>query len=246
MQERGLYLARGDRRGHVAVTYDGEVLSIARMIGKPAKEVVGRFGDPATLQSVEEARAHIAQHIEPKIKSFIAESKAEFAERMKPVEQERLRMKGLHDAERQRLDFGQAERLKAETQARAERLRKGLGGLWDRLTGEHAKVKAQNELEANWSLQRDREQRHLLVSAQMRERQALQNQIRELRHAQAKRLRELHRDLHRYGELRQPKKRDGLAGQFGQATHPRPQSAKDRIKSMRECKQKDRSRNFER
>lgn len=47
LQERGLYLARGDRRGHVAVTYDGEVLSISRMIGKPAKEVVGRLGDPA-------------------------------------------------------------------------------------------------------------------------------------------------------------------------------------------------------
>jgi hypothetical protein len=246
LQERGLYLARGDRRGHVAVTYDGEVLSIARMIGKPAKEVVGRLGDPATLQTVEEARAHIAQNIEPKIKSFIAEAKAEFAERMKPVEQERLRMKALHDAERQRLDHGQAERLKAETQARAERLRKGLGGLWDRLTGEHAKVKAQNELEAYWSLQRDREQRHLLVSAQMRERQALQNQIRELRHAQANRLRELHRDLHRYGELRQPKKRDGLAGQFGQASHPRPQSAQDRIKAMRERKPKDRTRDFER
>jgi hypothetical protein len=29
LEERGLYLARGDRRGHVAVTFEGEVISIA-------------------------------------------------------------------------------------------------------------------------------------------------------------------------------------------------------------------------
>ena len=246
LQERGLFLARGDRRGHVAVTYDGEVHSIARMVGKPAKEIAGRLGDPASLPSVEEMRAHIARDIEPKIKTFITEAKQEFAERMKPVEQERLRLKALHDAERQRLDHGQAERLKAETQARAGRLRKGLGGLWDRLTGEHAKAKAQNELEAYWSLGRDREQRNALVSAQMRERQALQQKIIKLRQEQAQRLRDLHRDLHRYGELQRIKDSAGLSGAFGKTAHPRPQSTQDRIKAMRERKPKDRSRDFER
>lgn len=246
LQERGLYLARGDRRSHVAVTYDGEVHSIARMVGKPARDIAGSLGDPASLPSVEEMRAHIARDIEPKIKTFITEAKQEFAERMKPVEQERLRLKALHDAERAKLDQGQAERLKAETQARADRLRKGLGGLWDRLTGEHAKVKAQNELEAYWSLQRDREQRNALVSAQMRERQALQQKIIKLRQEQAQRLRDLHRDLHRYGELQRVKDRAGLSGAFSKTAHPRPQSTQDRIKAMRERKPKDRSRDFER
>jgi hypothetical protein len=236
LQERGLYLARGDRRGHVAVTYDGEVLSIARMVGKPVKEVTARLGDPASLPSVEQARAHIAQHIEPKIKSFITEAKAEFATRMKPVEQERLRMTALHDAERKRLDHGQAARLKAETQARTERLRKGLASLWDRLTGEHAKVRKQNELEAYWSLHRDRAQRDALVSAQLRERQSLQIQIRALRQAQANRLRELHRDLHCYGELQRIKNRDrlpdGPSGSFTQATHPRLKTTQDCLNDL--------------
>jgi hypothetical protein len=246
LQERGLYLARGDRRGHVAVTYDGAVLSVARMVGKLAKEVTARLGDPALLASVEETRAHIAQKIEPKIKSFIAEAKADFAARMKPVEQERLRMKALHDAERAKLDHGQAERLKAETQARAERLRKGLGGLWDRLTGEYAKVKAQNEMETYWSLQRDRAQRNALVSAQMRERQALQQKIRALRQDQANRLRELHRDLHRHGELQRAKDRGGLSVSFSRAAHPRPKIAQDSINTLFERKPKGRCRAFER
>jgi hypothetical protein len=133
-------------RGLMEKSPDADLLR--EMIGKPAKEIAGRLGDPASLPSVEEMRAHIARDIEPKIKTFITEAKQVFAERMKPVELERLRLKALHDAERAKLDHGQAARLQAETQARAERLRKGLGGLWDRLTGEHAKVKAQNELEA--------------------------------------------------------------------------------------------------
>lgn len=34
LEERGLYLAKGDRRGIVAVTYEGEVLSVARYRAK--------------------------------------------------------------------------------------------------------------------------------------------------------------------------------------------------------------------
>jgi hypothetical protein len=113
LRERGLYLSRGDRRGHVAVTTDGEVFAIARLIGKPAKEVAARLGYPDQLPSVEQTHAHIAANITPKIKSFIAEAQQDFVLHMKPVEQERLRVKALHDAERQRLDHGQAERLKA-------------------------------------------------------------------------------------------------------------------------------------
>jgi hypothetical protein len=244
LQERGLYLSRGDRRGHVAVTTDGEVFAIARLIDKPTKEVSARLGNPDQLLSVEQTRAHIAANITPKIKSFIAEAKADFAARMKPVEQERLRMKALHDAERAKLDHGQAERLKADTQARAERLRKGLGGLWDRLTGEHAKVKAQNEMEAYWSLQRDRAQRDALVSAQLRERQALQQKIIKLRQEQAQQLRELHRDLHRYGELQRIKDRAGLSGAFGRTTPSRPKSAQERLNDLHARKPKDRGRDF--
>jgi hypothetical protein len=38
MEERGLYLAKGDRRGHVAVTYEGEVFAISRLSAKPRRK----------------------------------------------------------------------------------------------------------------------------------------------------------------------------------------------------------------
>ena len=43
LEERGLFLARGDRRGHVAVTFEGEVISIPRAIGKKSKDITARL-----------------------------------------------------------------------------------------------------------------------------------------------------------------------------------------------------------
>jgi hypothetical protein len=77
-------------------------------------------------------------------------------------------------------------------------------------------------------------------------RQALQQKIRALRQDQANRLRELHRDLHRYGELQRTKNRAGLSGVFSKTAHQRPKTAQDRLNDLRSRKPKDRGRDFER
>ncbi len=116
-------------------------------------------------------------------------------------------------------------------------------------------------MEALWSLQRDREQRHALLQAQLRERQTLQVQIREARNNHAQRLRELHRDAENFrgvsrGEApKTPTPQERLnslrakaAPQFTpeiqQPQKPRaPLSAKERIERLRqEPKDKDRER----
>lgn len=44
LNERGMILAKGDSLGHVAVTHEGEVLSIARYVRKKARDVVAKLG----------------------------------------------------------------------------------------------------------------------------------------------------------------------------------------------------------
>ncbi|MGS4884963.1 AAA family ATPase [Roseibium sp. MB-4] len=56
LKEHGFTLARGDRRGFVAVDGNGEVYSIARWVGEKTKTVQDRLGDLQGLPSVEEAR----------------------------------------------------------------------------------------------------------------------------------------------------------------------------------------------
>ena len=109
-----------------------------------------------------------------------------------------MRAKSASWRERAKVDAGQQARQEQETRERAGRMRRGMAGLWDRLTGTYAKLKKQNELEALWALQRDREERHTLLQAQHAERQSLQQQIQQARGRHAERLRELHRDAANY------------------------------------------------
>lgn len=211
LEERGLYLACGDRRGHVALTLEGEALSVARYVGKPAKEIAKRLGSPVALRSVNETRAEIARTILPKLKELIGKADEIRARDMAALNKERLGLRDRHRRERDLLDAGQKRRALEEARARSERLRKGLYGLFDRLTGKHAETQRLNDTEALAGLHRDRAQRDSLVAAQLKDRQTVQIQIRAVRQRHAARLLELHRDLSRQSAEQSP---PAMRGEF--------------------------------
>lgn len=202
LEERGLYLAKGDRRAHVAVTYEGEVFALSRLLDKRTREVTAKLGKPDDLRSVEETRAHIAAAIAPRLGGFIKEARRIARNAMLPLLDQRQAMAEAHKAERQRLDDMQKERWEAETRERAGRLRKGVAGLWDRLTGDYQKTVKKNELEAFWGLQRDREQRQGLVASQLDERRSLQDRIRQTRTRHAEQILALHKQAANYRLMR--------------------------------------------
>src|SRR5690606_27871390 len=68
LKSRGYTLARGDRRGYVAVDYRGEVYAIARYAGVPTKQVRERLGDASQLPSVEQAKDEIARRMSGMLK----------------------------------------------------------------------------------------------------------------------------------------------------------------------------------
>jgi len=70
LRDRGYYLVRGDRRSFVAIDWQGEVYTVPRMIGKKAKDVKARLGDPAALPSVDEMREQIETEFSGKLKEF--------------------------------------------------------------------------------------------------------------------------------------------------------------------------------
>ena len=191
LSERGLILAKGDSRGHVAVTHEGEVLSIARAIGKRIKDVSAKLGKPDDLPSVEDARARMAKDMTLVFNRHVREARDQHRQEREKLERQRLAMTAQHRSERLKLDAGQKARWEAENRARSARLNKGLRGLWDRLTGRHARTIAKNQRDAYDALQRDREQRDSLVQAQLQDRLGLQAQIREARQQQAELLIEL-------------------------------------------------------
>lgn len=198
LEERGLFLAQGDRRGHVAMTIEGEVFAIARMIDKKTKEVTAKLGDPKTARSITDTARYIGETIAPRLSRYISEAKRIAANAMKPLNEQKQVMKAQHQQERKTLADKQHERHQTEQKARSARVRTGAKGVWDILTGRYFKVRKQNEIEAHFGIQRDRAQRHDLVSAQLKERQSLQSQIKQGRDRHARQVLGLYRDAAQY------------------------------------------------
>ncbi len=190
LEERGYYLAHGDRRGIVAIDVDGEVFALARWSGVKTKDLREKLGDGAALPSVADAKHDLSQKVGKQLKAFIGELRQRHAHELAPVRQELAALKTSHTQERDLLNRKQAERWAAESDARAKRLRNGLAGLWDKLSGKAKAIRHENEAEAMAGLARDRAQRDGLSLAQRKQRQTYQADIdrMKLRHAQDRRL----------------------------------------------------------
>ena len=201
LKERGFMLARGDRRGFVAVDYRGETYAVARQAGVRTKDVAARLGNPDALPSVDEARTYIAARMSERIKGFIRQMELETGQRRKALEFERKEMAGRHRQEREALKNAHEKRWIAETKARTERLPRGFSGIWQRLTGKYSKIRQSNEREAWQSLLRDRAERDSLIVSQLDARRALQERIQQQRERQQADLLLLREDVARYQDM---------------------------------------------
>jgi hypothetical protein len=194
LKARGFTLARGDRRGHVAISPEGEVFSVARAVGKKSKDVAKRLGEPDRLPSVTDARAQLAKDLSQTYQRHRKEADLQKKRELAPFEKQRSDMAAAHRTERVRLDERQKQRWTQESKERAARIPGGMRGLWSRLSGQQALIKKQNEREAYFALQRDRAQRQAIIDAQLAERRTLQAQIKAARDRHAAVLRELRSD----------------------------------------------------
>ncbi|MHA3976487.1 relaxase/mobilization nuclease domain-containing protein [Halovulum sp. GXIMD14794] len=198
LKERGFWLAKGDRRGFVAVDYRGEVYAVARYSGVKAKDVEAKLGDPQTQPSVEQVKAEIASGISYELQEFIKDAERDAKRRSAQIDFRKAEIVQRHREERRQLTESHEKRWQAETRRRAERLPKGFSGIWHRLTGKYAKVRAQNEHEALEALHHDRAEKDALIFKQIEERQAVQRDIRAQRESAQEDLLCLREDVAHY------------------------------------------------
>jgi hypothetical protein len=189
LEDRGYFLAKGDRRGFVAVDLQGEVHSLTRMTGAKTADLAARLGRFEDLPGVEETKRRIAERLTEKARTELKAARDAQREAMRPLLEERARMVAVQRRERALLTDGQDRRRLEENRARQQRMRRGLvGSVLDILTGRAFALRRENEREAFQSYQRDRAQREALVLAQIREREELQRRIDRLRRDQRRAL----------------------------------------------------------
>jgi len=85
LEDRGYFLARGDRRGFVALDVDGNVHSIAKWTGLKAKEVKSKLGSPENMPSVDETRSSIRRKVSNQMRSYFEQVKTRHADELAPL-----------------------------------------------------------------------------------------------------------------------------------------------------------------
>jgi hypothetical protein len=184
LEEHGYHLAKGDRRGIVATDLSGEVYAVARWTRVKTKELRSRLGDGDKLPAVSEVQAGLQKRLSSRLREQLGQDKAEQKAVLDAAKADLTRMVMKQRVERARLESAQKLRRAAETKVRSARFRRGLGIVFDVLSGRLFKLRKQNESEAYASFVRDRSQRERLYNHQLNERAPLQALIDNLRDTQ--------------------------------------------------------------
>jgi len=185
LEQQGLFLANG-RRGFVVLHHSGEAMALSRYSGYKTKELKSRLGDPSQLPTVEQAQAICEERLTATLNQMKFELLAKHRQERKPhlaaIQTMRVRQRD----ERASLRQTQEARINKETLVRANRLRKGISGMWDRITGNRGRVVKRNEQEIVQARQRDRQEQQQLIDRHLKERQTLQGEINKLKSSQIK------------------------------------------------------------
>ncbi len=171
LRDKGFRLAQGDRRGFVVVDDQGEVMSAARWIGVKTKAMRERLGSEKDLPDVETVQARYAREMAGKMGGFEGELKARNAARLAERSAQKQALVDRQRAERAEALQTIEARRNEEAQARQARFPSGLlKRAWSWLSGEHARIKRENEAEALQAKARDDAEKEALIQRQRAQR----------------------------------------------------------------------------
>lgn len=204
LKARGYILARGDRRGVVAVDHQDEAYSIRQYVGVKSSRVQDRIKDMNSLPDVISARNQAASLVRDRL----AELKAQQAQRAKAqlsrlAEERRRRQRAQSEYTRQLVDKQRA-RAATEQQERKTRIRTGWRGLMDRITGKRKRIEAENRIAAKAALRRDGAERTAVSAFQKSARQQVLENARAAKVQHKAVLDELRSDMKRLESIRPP------------------------------------------
>lgn len=217
LEERGYYIAQGDRRAFVVVDTDGEVFALARYAGVKTKDTRDKLGDPAALPSVDAVKADLARNTTRQAANFIGDIRAQHTHELVEAKKTLLAVAQEQRIERRQLGAMQRLRREDETRVRAARFRRGLAGLWDSVTGKRKQIRLQNEAETIASQKRDAAERDALATGQAERRRPLQTDLDRTRKRHGEERRLLARQI---AEHRQHLRRDAERGHRPTDTNP--------------------------
>lgn len=232
LAEQGYILAKGDR-GHVAVDYKGEKFAVSRYVGVKARQVRDKLGEADELPDVDHAQKIAAKQVTERREVLQRQQQAQAQHKAQAAQREAERMKEWQARAAKKLKQDQDKQRAEQDKAQQQRLRKGLLGLMDRVTGKRKRTLLQNEMEKAVTHQRDQGESQTLDQLQ---RQAFAEQRKRANSAQRpfkEAVKELETDIREVSKPPAPSKDRDKAGytakeKFKAARNPRPRRSRSR------------------
>ena len=232
LEERGLTLAKGERRGAVVLDHNGKPYALNRYAGVKARDVRARLGDTA-LPSMLQAKHKIASGMIPAMdrmrSSLDAQAQAAKAEHERQRQALVSRQRDVRAKQAQMLE----QRQWQEARDRQARFRPGLGGLWDKLRGEHARIRRENEHAALKALQRDRVKRDELILRQIEERRRLTVERVQVQSRLAEQQKQIVEDRKKFEAMRTPEPKTAFKQASQERAPPKPDTV--RLPAQQPC-----------
>jgi len=173
--EKGYALARGNRRGFVAVDHKGEVYSLSRWASKKPKDLRARLGDEGQLPSVEKARRQIADMASSRLGELRDKLLIERQIAQVKASQSLAKLTAHHTAKSHKLERHHKITLEKLAREQSTRFRTGLFGLLDRLSGRRKRIAEENRMERACLLALYKQERTKLQLGIGRERSLLEH-----------------------------------------------------------------------
>ncbi|MHA3914246.1 AAA family ATPase [Halovulum sp. GXIMD14793] len=174
LRDHGFVLARGSRRGFVAIDARGEVYSLSRWCGVKTKDLRARLGDQNDLPNVQDAiefwNAQVLNNGQTSIADeAIPKARRDFETQLSElVSRQRKERTDLEEAlETRRLDH---------TKATQKRLPNGLKATWAKLTGQYQIVVDDIARDAEMLARTQQSEREVLIRSHLAERRSLERE----------------------------------------------------------------------
>ncbi|PHR92438.1 MAG: relaxase [Robiginitomaculum sp.] len=170
LDERGFKLTRGDKRGFVVIDHRMEPYSLSKWTGQKPKTLAARLGDKNDLPSVNDTKANIRQDMQSMLKHLQGDLTRRARAKNDKFNVRHRDLVKRQQVAREALKGAQEKCRIHDNQVRQARFRRGAGGLWDKLRGEHKRIQNQNEREAYASFRQDRNEMDEIVFSHLKER----------------------------------------------------------------------------
>ena len=147
LEERGLFLAQGDRRGFVVLDNSSKVYSLSRFGGIKTKELKNRLGSPDSLPTATATQDKIRLSINSEIRGRISMLKRQHEQELKPLQDKKAELVRVQRAERREL--AEQQRVKRHILAKEgrDKFRRGVMGFFDKVTGREKRIRLINQKE---------------------------------------------------------------------------------------------------